>query len=96
MRDHYRQQALVACFVLAGILGSIAGNAVAQETRGRVTRDLGDSVADSARIPVVWAVILPPCRTEDSDDCYWDAPRRGNRRGDSFATIRGVTYVWGS
>lgn len=34
---------------------------------------------------------LPPCVTEDSDDCYWDGDTRGNRSGLSFYTIDGTT-----
>jgi hypothetical protein len=35
---------------------------------------------------------LPPCEQEDSDNCYWDATRMGNRAGTSFITLNGVTY----
>jgi hypothetical protein len=35
---------------------------------------------------------LPPCLTEDSDNCYWDAKERGNGKGHSFTTINGETY----
>lgn len=31
---------------------------------------------------------LPPCPTEDSSGCFWDAGRRGNGRGYSFWTDR--------
>lgn len=34
---------------------------------------------------------LPPCPTEDSDDCYWDAPSMGNGSGRSFVTVDGTT-----
>lgn len=35
---------------------------------------------------------LPPCPTEDSDDCYWDAARMGNGQGTSFVSLQGITY----
>lgn len=39
--------------------------------------------------------LLPPCETEDSNDCYWDAAVRGNGEGTSFVTLNGVTYYPG-
>lgn len=33
---------------------------------------------------------LPPCATEDSDNCYWDGGANGDGR--SFVTLHGVTY----
>jgi hypothetical protein len=35
---------------------------------------------------------IPPCPTEDSDDCYWDATQHGNGKGRSFVYIGGHTY----
>lgn len=35
---------------------------------------------------------LKACRSEDSNNCYWDARKRGNGHGRSFATIHGRTY----
>lgn len=35
---------------------------------------------------------IPPCETEDSNNCYWDAETRGNGQGRSFITWDGVTY----
>lgn len=35
---------------------------------------------------------LPPCATEDSDNCYWQADQAGNEIGASFVVIDGVTY----
>ncbi len=44
------------------------------------------------RGPLVSAVpILPPCASEDSDQCYWDAPNRGNGKGRSFYRLDGRT-----
>lgn len=35
---------------------------------------------------------LGPCPTEDSDNCYWDAPTMGDGTGESFVTINGTSY----
>jgi len=35
-------------------------------------------------------VILEPCPTEDSDNCFWDARHMGNGIGESFYVINGV------
>ena len=36
---------------------------------------------------------IPPCATEDSDNCYWNAETMGNGKGQSFIVINGkVTY----
>lgn len=36
---------------------------------------------------------LPPCQSEDSDNCYWDAQTMGNGQGLSFEVRDGVvTY----
>lgn len=34
---------------------------------------------------------LPPCPTEDSDNCIWLASEHGNGQGQSFYTIMGET-----
>lgn len=34
---------------------------------------------------------LPPCPTEDSDNCIWLASQQGNGQGHSFYTIMGET-----
>lgn len=34
---------------------------------------------------------LPPCPTEDSDNCIWHASEHGNGEGHSFYTIMGET-----
>jgi len=36
--------------------------------------------------------ILPPCPTEDSNFCYWDAATRGNGQGHSFITLFDTTF----
>lgn len=38
------------------------------------------------------AAFLPPCATEDSDNCYWDALERGNGQGTSFVSYKGKWY----
>lgn len=48
-----------------------------------------DALADSGSI--CHGEPVPPCPTEDSADCYWDASR-GNGTGRSFVDIGGVTY----
>lgn len=32
-------------------------------------------------------ITLFRCPTEDSDNCYWDARKRGNHKGNSFVTV---------
>ena len=39
---------------------------------------------------IILAMFLPPCATEDSDNCYWDASTRGNGKGSSFVVIEGI------
>ena len=44
--------------------------------------------------PAVVNEDLPPCETEDSTGCYWDADTRGNGEGDDVVTLRdGVAEV---
>lgn len=38
------------------------------------------------------AFVLPPCASEDSTQCYWDASAQGNGQGHSFIDIGGSTY----
>jgi hypothetical protein len=35
------------------------------------------------------AATLPPCETEDSINCFWDATARGNGKGQSFIDVDG-------
>lgn len=37
-------------------------------------------------------VVLMPCDTEDSDNCYWDAEQQGNGEGKSFVVLDGKVY----
>ena len=50
--------------------------------------DHTDSGAGKAKTPSP----LPPCVTEDSHDCFWDAQHRGNGLGRSFVDIAGIVY----
>lgn len=47
-------------------------------------------VSDSQKVGT--RVTIPPCATEDSDNCYWMAETMGNGKGMSFVTIDGQTY----
>jgi hypothetical protein len=33
---------------------------------------------------------LPPCASEDSTNCRWDAAHQGNGQGNSFVNIAGI------
>lgn len=51
----------------------------------------------AALLLAVAALILPPCPTEDSDQCYWNAVEHGNGQGTSFIAVDGrVTYLDGT
>lgn len=41
-------------------------------------------------LAVMAVSILPPCPTEDSTNCIWDASKRGNGQGQSFVGIGGT------
>lgn len=44
---------------------------------------------------MVVKLLLSPCATEDSNNCYWDGSTMGNGRGDSYVTVNDtVMYVW--
>lgn len=56
---------------------------------------LGVIFALSAMIPggmVSDVHYLPPCPTEDSDNCYWSGAVNGNHIGRSFVVIDGKVY----
>lgn len=36
--------------------------------------------------------VLPPCATEDSTNCAWNAQTMGNGTGTSFIDVNGTTY----
>lgn len=42
--------------------------------------------------PQETTIQLPPCATEDSDNCYWQADQAGNQIGASFVVIDGIQY----
>lgn len=46
----------------------------------------------TALILALVALILPPCATEDSSTCYWDASTHGNGTGSSFIDVGGDVY----
>ena len=37
--------------------------------------------------------VLPPCQSEDSEGCHWDAAEYGNGQGTSFVTVRVGAYL---
>lgn len=76
--------------LLVAILASIVG----MDYHNRITRPVVLSVSDSRGNGT--RVTIPPCPTEDSDNCYWMADRQGNGKGRSFVTIDGTTYYFGT
>jgi hypothetical protein len=38
-------------------------------------------------VALLLALFFPPCLTEDSTWCYWDASTQGNGQGVSFVTL---------
>lgn len=47
---------------------------------------VGMGVSPATVSPEPAYAALPPCATEDSASCYWDASARGNGEGRSFYT----------
>lgn len=48
----------------------------------------------TALLLLLAALVLPPCPTEDSDGCYWNAGVAGNGLGRSFVAVAGtVLYL---
>lgn len=44
---------------------------------------------------IVVKLLLSPCATEDSNNCYWDGSMMGNHHGESYVTLNNVVmYVW--
>ena len=43
-------------------------------------------------IPEPGSIVLEPCVTEDSVDCYWNGTTMGNGDGTSFIHLNGITY----
>jgi hypothetical protein len=41
-----------------------------------------------------WAAGWPPCPTEDSVACHWDAGTAGNGQGRSFVTLPDGTVIY--
>jgi hypothetical protein len=65
-----------------------SSSAVVNDDHGGLPR-CTDAIADAGG--VCWGEPLPPCPTEDSDNCYWDGGANG--LGRSFYTEDGQT-VW--
>lgn len=83
--------AVVAFFVvlIALILAEPSKMAKSADKPAAVQMEKGYT---KTRGPLVSAVpILPPCASKDSDQCYWDAPNRGNGKGRSFYRLDGRT-----
>lgn len=73
MRTYALRAAVAAAMAVSGML-ALTGPAAT-----------GAPVAPVAVVaPVANGYTFPPCATEDSQWCYWDATSRGNRRGRSF------------
>lgn len=45
-----------------------------------------------ALIMALLLLVMPPCVTEDSSGCVWDASTQGNGIGMSFVVIDDITY----
>jgi len=43
-------------------------------------------------LALIMLCALPPCQTEDSRNCHWQAESRGNGQGASFVDIGGVMF----
>lgn len=80
---------------MVAVLLTLAGLAFQGQTWGDAAR--GDGFLPSFLFPAM-AQVLPPCATEDSDWCYWDAATRGEGpgkgRGESFVTVADVTLIF--
>lgn len=43
-------------------------------------------------IATAFCLSLPPCEWEDSENCYWDAQKQGNGKGQSFIDFNGKIH----
>jgi hypothetical protein len=92
-----------ACVAAIAIMGCVGGWVImtdeshTPEPAPATVAPLPGSVA-SIRVPasviarVYPDMTIPPCATEDSHDCYWDAATMGNGHGRSFVAIGGHVY----
>ena len=48
----------------------------------------------STTVSVPVDLTIPPCPTEDSNGCYWDASTRGNGLGHSFIATNDGEVIW--
>lgn len=44
-------------------------------------------------VALILALMMPPCPTEDSSGCYWDAAANGNGEGISFVVLDNGTTL---
>lgn len=88
LRRTVRATALIGAALILGITGAnlLPGSHPSYPSTGAsVTVETGEGRAITRE--------LPPCPTEDSDNCYWDAAHQGNGQGRSFTVIDGeVSY----
>lgn len=77
----------LACIAAIAAILTVSLTGCGNPDAARYTEYDGDGVITGRDL-----IILEPCPTEDSDNCYWDASFNGNGEGISFVTIDGVTY----
>lgn len=90
---------LVALAMFLAALVVVAGVApiIAKATRPDTSITPGpDTIAPPPALvrpcdPIFQRCELPPCPTEDSENCVWDAEVQGNGQGRSFIRLGGVT-----
>lgn len=51
--------------------------------------DLAPALALAFAALMMLITTLPPCQTEDSSNCYWNAQTMGNGNGSSFIDLGG-------
>lgn len=51
--------------------------------------DLAPALALAFAALMMLLAYVPPCQTEDSSNCYWNAQTMGNGNGRSFIDING-------
>lgn len=54
---------------------------------------IGFALGSLIMTPAEGTMTLPPCATEDSTNCYWDAAHQGNGLGQSFIDWDGTTMI---
>lgn len=66
--------------IITVIVAFIVGIVLGMGLQWQLTQATLDSLSDS----------LPPCQTEDSEGCYWDADTMGNGLGSDVVSIPDV------